>query len=71
MDKLLYLLPTLMCPIGMGVVMWFLMRTKRGDAPVTPTAAQEQELTRLRKEVDALRAEQDSPRPDLHKGTAT
>ncbi|MBT2450393.1 hypothetical protein J7F03_25615 [Streptomyces sp. ISL-43] len=61
MDKLLYLLPLLACPIGMGLMMWFMMRSKHPDTAqppqTTPTAEQEQELIRLRKEVEALRDE--------------
>jgi hypothetical protein len=55
MDKLLYLLPVLACPVGMGLMMWFMMRPKHG-AQSAPTADQ-QELLRLRKEIDALRNE--------------
>ncbi|MET8681957.1 hypothetical protein ABZW18_31355 [Streptomyces sp. NPDC004647] len=70
MDQLLYLLPALACPVGMGLMMWFMMRSRRSDAhqsPNTaPTAEQEQELLRLRKEVDALRAGT-GRKPDLHK----
>ncbi|MEU0350895.1 hypothetical protein ABZ302_29340 [Streptomyces sp. NPDC006237] len=71
MDNLLYILPALACPVGMGLMMWFMMRGKRpadGQPHTAPTTAQEQELTRLRKEVDALRGEQ-SPKADLHKGS--
>ncbi|MEC4018501.1 hypothetical protein [Streptomyces sp. H27-D2] len=61
MDKLLYLLPLLACPIGMGLMMWFMMRSKHSDTTqppqIAPTTEQEQELIRLRKEVEALRAE--------------
>ncbi|MFJ6894900.1 hypothetical protein [Streptomyces hokutonensis] len=55
MDKLLYLLPVLACPVGMGLMMWLMMRPKNGAQP-TPGADQ-QELLRLRKEINALRAE--------------
>jgi len=55
MDKLLYLLPALACPVGMGLMMWLMMRPKHGAQP-TPTADQ-QELLRLRKEIDALRTQ--------------
>jgi hypothetical protein len=55
MDKLLYLLPVLACPVGMGLMMWLMMRPKH-EAQPTPGADQ-QELLRLRKEIDALRAE--------------
>lgn len=71
MDQLLYLLPALACPIGMGLMMWFMTRSRHsttaGQPPhTTPTAEQEQELTRLRKEVAALRGEA-GPKADLHK----
>jgi hypothetical protein len=70
MDKFLNLLPTLMCPIGMGAAMWFMMRGKRADHPSNAAAGQDQgqEIARLRKEVQALRADQV---PDLHKGAAS
>jgi hypothetical protein len=57
MDKLLYLLPVLACPIGMGLMMWLMMRPKHGSQPAT--TADQQELLRLRKEIDALRTEHD------------
>lgn len=71
MSQLLYLLPVLACPIGMGLMMWFMMRSKRPTTTAqpphaAPTSAQELELLRLRKEVDALRGELDT-KPSLHK----
>ncbi|MFB8128734.1 hypothetical protein [Streptomyces mirabilis] len=60
MDKLLYLLPVLACPVGMGLMMWLMMRPKHGAQPENGTSASHQELIRLRKEVEALRAEQDT-----------
>ena len=42
----------------MGLMMWFMMRPKHG-AQAGPTT-ERQELTRLRKEIDALRSEQAS-----------
>ncbi|MET9835543.1 hypothetical protein ABZ078_41110 [Streptomyces sp. NPDC006385] len=65
MESLLYLLPALACPVGMGLMMWFMMR---GRHPA-PTTAQEQEPARLRKEVEALRGEQ-APKTDLRKGSS-
>lgn len=56
MENLLYLLPVLACPIGMGLMMWFMMRPKQGAQ--TDPNADRQELVRLRKEIDALRSEQ-------------
>ncbi|WP_033309294.1 hypothetical protein RFN58_35480 [Streptomyces iakyrus] len=57
MNELLYALPLLACPLVMGAMMWFMMRSKHG----APTAtADRQELIRLRKEIAALRGEQAS-----------
>jgi hypothetical protein len=62
MEKLLYLLPALGCPLGMAVCMWLMMRSgKSGQAaePDTPVpAALDQEIAALRAEVDQLRAAQ-------------
>ena len=60
MENLLYVLPALACPIGMGLMMWFMMRSKPGAQ--TGSTTDRQELTRLRKEIDALRSEQESHR---------
>ncbi|MGP3979835.1 hypothetical protein [Streptomyces sp. KR80] len=72
MDNLVYLLPALACPVGMGLMMWLMMRGKRpatGQPPHTaPGTAQEQELARLRQEVEALRGERTpEANADLHK----
>ncbi|MEV4334279.1 hypothetical protein AB0K02_27740 [Streptomyces sp. NPDC049597] len=72
MDQLLYVLPALACPVGMGLMMWLMMRSRRSPADqprsAAATAAQEQELFRLRHEVEALRGEL-APKADLTKGT--
>jgi preprotein translocase subunit YajC len=67
MDKLLYLLPALGCPAGMGAMMWFMMRrpgsgqqTQQTQRP-GPLAAGDQEIAGLRAEVDQLRAAQRIP----------
>jgi hypothetical protein len=67
MDRLLYFLPALACPVGMGVMMWLMMRPKRQqpDQPSGPTA-QEQELARLRSEIAALRDDQTPVSPPVN-----
>lgn len=55
MEQFLYILPALACPVGMGLMMWLMMRGR--SKPQTGTPAQEQELAALRAQVDALRPE--------------
>ena len=62
MENLLYILPVLACPVGMGLMMWFMMRPKQGTQ--TSPASDRQELVRLREEIDALRSEQ-APRDTI------
>lgn len=59
MSQLLYSLPLLACPVGMGLMMYFMMRGNKDDTPRPSTQADE--LTRLRAEVDQLRAAQQHP----------
>jgi hypothetical protein len=57
MQQLLYVFPALACPVGMGVMMWFMMRgkdAKQNDAGMSQT--QDEELARLQAELDDLRA---------------
>lgn len=55
MEQLLYILPALACPVGMGLMMWFMMRGRGHGATPTGTLELEQELAQLRAQVDALR----------------
>jgi hypothetical protein len=60
MTQLGYLLPTLACPVGMGVMMWMMMRGGKKPMSTSPSVAEERELAALRAEVDALRTAQDA-----------
>ncbi|PXY25387.1 hypothetical protein [Prauserella muralis] len=53
MDSL-YLLALLACPVGMGLMMWFMMRGRAVGSTENPD--QHNEVARLRAEVDSLRA---------------
>ena len=50
MSQLISALPLLACPLGMGVMMLFMARGHRGDAP-----DRDAELARLQREIDLLR----------------
>jgi hypothetical protein len=68
MPQFLYPLLLLACPIGMGLMMWFMARgglhaSQRGSL-IDPPAAQS-ELDELRKEVAELRAAQKDTRETL------
>lgn len=63
MPEVLYGAALLACPVGMGIMMWLMMR---GGNHASDRGTSRQELEDLRAEVDQLRAGQrsDSPTPD-------
>ncbi|MFF5757438.1 hypothetical protein [Streptomyces longwoodensis] len=64
MPQLLYPLLLLACPVGMGLMMWFMMRGGARTPQRNDPSATQAELERLRKEVAELRAtREDAPHP--------
>ena len=59
MSEVLFSLALLACTVGMGLMMWFMMRGRK-DAPPSspPPATADAEVVRLRSEVDQLHAAQ-------------
>jgi hypothetical protein len=74
MQQLLYVLPALACPIGMGLMMWLMMRPGHKQPQGSTTSAQERELADLRAQIAELRAAQSqtnsAPVDPLTKNTA-
>ncbi len=54
MSELFYGLALLACPVGMGAMMWIMMRG--GMSSAAPPQDASAELTRMRAEIDQLRA---------------
>lgn len=61
MSGLFYGLAVLACPLGMGAMMWMMMRG--GKSQPEPQRDGGAELTRMRAEIDQLRAAQAGNRP--------
>ena len=63
MPQSLYALALLACPLGMGLMMWMMMRgSKQEPTSDADIAAQQAELTRMRVEIDQLTAARDHER---------
>ena len=66
MENFWYLLPALACPVGMGLMMWLMMRRDRGQstggvAGRSPSsAAPPDRLAQLRGELDDVRRQQEA-----------
>lgn len=56
---LLYTLALLACPVGMGLMMWFMMRGHKSSHTDSTGNFQEQEIAQLRAEVATLRQQAD------------
>ncbi len=69
MPESLYALALLACPVGMGLMMWMMMRGGNKQQPTDAEATSKTaELTRMQAEIDQLQAERDhgrtaAPRP--------
>ncbi|MGH3812744.1 MAG: hypothetical protein ACRDUV_09855, partial [Pseudonocardiaceae bacterium] len=61
MTETLYALAILACPVGMGLMMWLMMRGGKSDHKA-PATDRDPELDRLRREVAELRAGQEDRR---------
>jgi len=53
MEQLLYGVAVLACPVGMGLMMWFMARGQRKN----PADTDDQQVAQLRAEVEQLKAE--------------
>jgi len=80
MQQYLPVLFILACPVGMGLMMWFMMRGQHGQnttraSAAPPSPAQQEEIAMLRAEITTLRQQQQrlteqQPR-DSHDTTGT
>ncbi len=57
MAQSLYALAFLACPVGMGLMMWMMMRGNKNQPATDETSTHKQaELVRMQAEIDQLRA---------------
>jgi len=61
MIQSLYALAFLACPVGMGLMMWVMMRGSNKNQPETDEASmhKQAELARMQAEIDQLRADKE------------
>lgn len=52
-----YPLALLACPLGMGLMMWMMMRGNKDGQTRDPSSEQRAELERMQAEIDQLRAD--------------
>ena len=64
MPQSLYALALLACPVGMGLMMWLMMRGNRQQPAADETAAKQAELAGLQAQIDQLQARRDHERGD-------
>ena len=63
MASVLYALALLACPVGMGLMMFMMMRGQKSSTPPTPSAADRGEVDALRAEIEALKADRAAQTP--------
>jgi hypothetical protein len=61
MQSILLGLAALACPVGMGVIMWLMMRG-HGQSTTSTAGATSQEVDELRAEIERLKAERSMER---------
>jgi hypothetical protein len=57
MQSLLLGVAALACPVGMGVMMWMMMRDQSNDTAASEHYGGQQEVQALRAEIEELRAQ--------------
>lgn len=67
MSESLYALAVLACPVGMGAMMWMMMRGQHKISD-SDTGVKQAELTALRAQLDQLQAERRDAQPTSSNG---
>jgi hypothetical protein len=63
MASVFYTLAVLACPVGMGLMMFMMMRGQKSSTPQSPSPPDRGEVDALRAEVEALKAERAADTP--------